>query len=47
MVDYEKARDSLSDLRAWADANVSDEQRNEASTRFHLIDRLFVECLAD
>jgi hypothetical protein len=39
MIDFEAGRAALDDLMGWAHENV-DEDRNEASTRFHLIDRL-------
>lgn len=44
--DYERARTNLSDLIAWAELNDAAGKRNEATTRLHLIDRLFFECLS-
>jgi predicted type IV restriction endonuclease len=41
--DYESSRSNLERLRAWYQANAA--SRNEATTRLHLIDRLFFECL--
>lgn len=41
--EYEAGRENLSQLIAWYAANAS--HRNEATTRLHLIDRLFFDCL--
>ncbi len=41
---YEIARANIQSLRDWHDQNVG--SRNEATTRLHLIDRLFFDCLA-
>jgi hypothetical protein len=41
--DYEGGRDKLERLIEWYDQRVGD--RNEATTRLHLIDTLFFECL--
>lgn len=43
-MDYENSRAALISLRDWAHTNT-DMARNEASTRFHLIDRLVQEVL--
>lgn len=42
-MDYETARSNLQSLRNWYEQNTG--SRNEATTRLHLIDRLFFECL--
>ena len=41
--DYEECRLKLDELVAWYDSNPGD--RNEATTRMQLVDRLFFECL--
>lgn len=41
--DYEQSFRNLTELRDWYLANES--SRNEATTRVHLIDRIFLECL--
>ena len=41
--DYESCRGRLEDLIRWYSDRVG--QRNEATTRLHLIDTLFFECL--
>lgn len=43
MPDYELARSAMADLAEWYTPRAA--QRNEATTRLHLIDRLFFECL--
>lgn len=40
---YESCRSNLEQLRCWYEANAA--SRNEATTRLHLIDRLFFDCL--
>ena len=42
---YETALTNLDSQIQWAEENKSHHTRNEASTRFHLIDRLLVDCL--
>ena len=44
-LDFEAAKEKLDALIAWANENVSEISRNEATTRLHLIDRLLFECL--
>jgi len=44
MNDYETARQKLEELAHYYNENIG--RRNEATTRLHLIDRLFFECLA-
>lgn len=41
---YEKCRENLLELIKW-NKNHTDEDRNEATTRFHLIDTLLLNCL--
>ena len=41
---YEKSRENLSKLIEW-NKNHTDDDRNEDTTRFHLIDTLLLECL--
>lgn len=43
-MNYEKSRESLNKLIEWNN-NHSDNDRNEDTTRFHLIDTLLLECL--
>lgn len=43
--DFESAQEELDALISWATEHVTDKNRNEATTRLHLIDRLFFECL--
>jgi hypothetical protein len=45
MIAFEQAHDSLGELIAWFEEKASDRDRNEASTRFHIVDRLLTECL--
>ena len=40
---YEKGEENMRNLMEWYSSNKGN--RNEASTRFHIIDRLFNECL--
>lgn len=42
---YEQGSAALDELMAWAEANSSDVDRNEATTRLHLIDRLLTDVL--
>jgi predicted type IV restriction endonuclease/GTPase SAR1 family protein len=42
---YEKSRKSLENLLAWYEQEVTEHNRNEATTRLQLIDRLLFECL--
>lgn len=44
-MDFELAKANLEDLVRWAEENAHGDERNEATTRLHLIDRLFFECL--
>src|SRR5437762_371079 len=44
MPDYEVGREAIAEVAAWANENATPD-RNEASTRFHLIDRLLKEVL--
>jgi hypothetical protein len=44
-MDYEQAKSQMHKLVAWAQANESDRNRNEADTRLHLIDQLIFDCL--
>ncbi len=46
MPDYEACRTSLESLMSWYRSEVTEYNRNEATTRLHLIDRLLFECLA-
>jgi predicted type IV restriction endonuclease len=43
-MDYETARRNLQSLRDWYQGHSG--ERNEATTRLHLINRLFFDCLA-
>ena len=43
--DYEKCRNTLQGLLAWYESNITDHNRNEATTRLHLIDHILFECL--
>jgi predicted type IV restriction endonuclease len=42
---YDLGKAALDELVAWADAHAANLQRNEATTRLHLIDRLLGEVL--
>jgi hypothetical protein len=42
---YDRGKAALDELVAWADAHAFDLNRNEATTRLHLIDRLLGEVL--
>ncbi len=42
---YEVGQRALDELIQWAETNYTGLARNEATTRMHLIDRLFFECL--
>jgi len=44
-MEYEDGKKNLSNLIIWAEQNTDKRSRNEATTRLHLIDRLFFECL--
>jgi len=44
-MEYEDGKKNLGNLIIWADQNTDKRSRNEATTRLHLIDRLFFECL--
>jgi len=44
-MEYEDGKKNLGNLVMWADQNTDKRSRNEATTRLHLIDRLFFECL--
>ncbi len=44
-MEYEDGHENLSSLIDWANKNNDERSRNEATTRLHLIDRLFFECL--
>jgi len=43
--DYEACKDNLDKLADWVREHPIDANRNEATTRFQLIDRLLLECL--
>jgi len=43
--DFENGKAKMEDLLAWASEHAPGSQRNEATTRLHLIDRLLFECL--
>lgn len=43
--EYEKCRSALEKLTTWYETEVTDRNRNEATTRVQLIDRLLFECL--
>ncbi|WP_020532035.1 hypothetical protein [Flexithrix dorotheae] len=43
-MNYEKNRENLKNLIEW-NKSYQDKDRNEATTRFHLIDRILLECL--
>jgi len=43
--EYERCRENLEGLLAWYSSEVNEYNRNEATTRLHLIDRLLFECL--
>jgi hypothetical protein len=45
MPDFETGKSNLQVLADWFDDEASERNRNEASTRFHIIDRLLRECL--
>lgn len=44
-VDFENAQIGLDNLIIYYQSNISGQQRNEATTRLHLIDRILFECL--
>ncbi len=44
-MEYEDGKKNLGELVIWADENTDKRSQNEATTRLHLIDRLFFECL--
>lgn len=44
-MDYEKGKESLVNLRNWYNQGNINSQRNEADTRFRLIDQIFFDCL--
>lgn len=44
-MEYEDSKKNLGNLIIWADQNTDKRSRNEATTRLHLIDQLFFECL--
>ena len=44
-MDYEQAKTNISNLADWYRTNKQNAERNEATTRFHLIDRLLEDCL--
>jgi len=44
-MDYETAKNNLEELIKWSHENNEALKRNEATTRFHLIDRLLENCL--
>jgi hypothetical protein len=44
-MDYEVAVSQMQGLISWAGVNDADQKRNEADTRFQLIDRLLIDCL--
>ena len=44
-VDFSEGENNLRNLIDWYASNVSEDTRNEATTRLHLIDRLLFECL--
>jgi hypothetical protein len=44
-VTFEQGENNLRNLAAWYVTNINDQNRNEATTRLQLIDRLFFECL--
>lgn len=44
--DYETCRANLTALLNWYELSVTDHNRNEATTRLQLIDRILFECLA-
>jgi len=43
--DFETCRNNLEGLLSWYDSQVTEQNRNEATTRLQLIDRLLFECL--
>lgn len=43
--DYEACRSALENLLSWYESHVNKRNRNEATTRLHLIDTLLLECL--
>jgi hypothetical protein len=45
-LNFEEGAQALEDLKEWAADNEQELGRNEAQTRFDLIDRLFLDCLA-
>jgi hypothetical protein len=44
-IEYERCRENLEGLLTWYSSQVNEHNRNEATTRLHLIDRLLFECL--
>lgn len=44
-VNYEQGEQNLLQLMDWYSSNASEQTRNEATTRLHLIDRLVFDCL--
>jgi hypothetical protein len=44
-ITFEQGENNLRSLITWYAANVNDQNRNEATTRIQLIDRIFFECL--
>ena len=45
MIDFEKFKSNLNDLVIKCDSSIEDYDRNEAQTRFDLIDTVLFECL--
>ncbi|KPL02349.1 MAG: hypothetical protein AMJ90_06130 [candidate division Zixibacteria bacterium SM23_73_2] len=43
--DYETSRNALQELLKWYNSHVNNHNRNEATTRLHLIDDLIFKCL--
>ena len=43
--EYETCRSNLEGLLSWYESHVTDANRNEATTRLQLIDRIVFECL--
>ena len=43
--EYEKSRENLEKHIDWYSQNINDKNRNEATTRLHLIDTLLFDCL--
>lgn len=44
-MEYENYLNNLKNLIEWKNNQINDSNRNEATTRLHLIDRLFFDCL--